>query len=232
LKLQQLFFFSSKAEHQAKQEMSSGEESFHNLFESFSFRKCNSRKAFRWHSPRRWKIKRDFHVLYGEEERKTSQNFNPAEIFSLCSQRLQRRLEDAGRALVGKRKNENEMEKGKIIILLCYSEHVRISFHYALNAPCAYYAFLIRRREGRRGRSSSSSGSSRIRMWIQRGEANFLQRMRNVIYFAGKMKMSVRRDEIYGASSLLAFRGGLVMILLRIARLLLSSSAPHPAYKK
>lgn len=66
--------------------------------------------------------------------RKTSQNFNP-ELF--CSL---------------KEKKTKWKKKRKIIILLCYSKHVKISFHYVLNAPCAYYAFLI---------STSGENSSR-----------------------------------------------------------------------
>ncbi|CRL06144.1 CLUMA_CG019321, isoform A [Clunio marinus] len=60
-----------------------------------------------------------------QAKRKTSQNFNPESSFFSPKRRKARK------------------RKRKIIILLCYSKHVKISSHYVLNAPCAYYAFLI-----------------------------------------------------------------------------------------
>lgn len=76
-------------------------------------------------------------------------------------------------------------QKREIIILLGYSEHVKISFHYALNAPCAYYAFLI---------------SKQQQPWIhKRGE--FSAAPRETLFISwGKWKCQ-SEHEIYGASS-------------------------------
>ena len=116
-----------------EKEMSSGEQNFHNLFDFFfclryTNKSCSLKSSFSSDGIRRKKKKRIF-VLYERKHKKASQNFNP-EISFFSTQKHSKRKEN------GKRKE-------KITILLCYSKHVKISFHYVLNAPCAYYAFLI-----------------------------------------------------------------------------------------
>jgi hypothetical protein len=81
-----------------------------------------------------------------------------------------------------------ENGKEKITILLCYSKHVKISFHYVLNAPCAYYAFLISRTKRGKQQPDREDGS----------ENSAAQR--NVIYFLGNENENVSQRTRYTLS--------------------------------
>lgn len=128
--------------------MSSGEQSFHNLYDFFAFatptKDLQLAKLVQMAFGE--KRKRIF-VLYERKHKKTSQNFNPEFSFS-STQKSERK--------------ENGKRKEKITILLCYSKHVKISFHYVLNAPCAYYAFLISRSKRGKQQPDREDGSEKF----------------------------------------------------------------------
>jgi hypothetical protein len=124
-----------------------------------------------------------------------------------------------------KEDEENEMEKGKIIILLCYSEHVKISFHYALNAPCAYYAFLIPGEEAERARQQQQLRNPNV-------DRSFLQRRETLFISLGKWKCQSEGMR-YAALLVAAFGYDFASAFaFRLRRLLLSSSARRIPKKK
>lgn len=173
--------------------MSSGELSFHNLYEFFSSgnekkgeevrrrrRSCSLEKCSDGICEEK-KTKERIFVLYEGKHKKTSQNFNPEVSFlSARKTRKEKKMKESGK------------RKEKIIILLCYSKHVKISFHYVLNAPCAYYAFLISSKLARK----TAAG---IWMWIEKMEAKNSAAQRNVIYFLGNENENVSQRTRYTA---------------------------------
>lgn len=187
--------------------MSSGELSFHNLYEFFHQQReetrkdgCSSEKIVQMASSER---KKGFLVLYENSggKAKTKKKRLRILIPNFPSPPWRRKK-------TRRKRGESKPSwngKGKIIILLGYSKHVKISFHYALNAPCASLIMLFSSPKTKAAEAAvaaaaagnlnafAEKGSEGIASSRSKGEKkNFSAAPRNVIYFLGKMKMSVR----------------------------------------
>lgn len=177
----EVWSFSNYVFERKEKEMSSGEQSFHNLYEFFlpvlhQQKKVAARKIVQMAFGKMEERRKGFSCFMKEKHKKRLRILILNFLFSLPKNEMKEN---------GKRENYHT-------ILLCYSKHVKISF-WMLHVLIMLFSSFEQARKTAAG----------IWMWIEKMEAKKFCSTEKCYLFLGEWKWKCQSwNEIYGASSL------------------------------